>query len=794
MRRERSFIQLLRVSRHWVHRKLDIAVRLHSRSRDARSPSHSLGSTAKRSASISSPRGVSRREFLPFCGGLAAVLGLGELAGPRVAGRSRLKRPTVIWLQLQECTGCVESVLRTADPTIGDLLLDLVSLDYSHTLMAAAGDAAERALADAMKSNAGKYLLVVTGSVPLDDERDLHHHRRPHREGRSSRRRRRAPRRSSRSAPAPTGAACRPRKPNPTGAVGVGDVIKDKPVVNIAGCPPIADVITATVVHYLTFGRLPALDGDGRPLFAYGARIHDQCPRRANFDAGQFVRGLRRRGGAQGLVPLPRGLQGAGDLLALPDLPVEQQHQLADRRRASVHRLHRAALLGHDDAVLRPPARRRRVRRRAARPTLHRRGPGGRRRRRRRGARRRHRRPPDPSAPARELPVIDAAAGPEEESSHGQDQGRRRSDHPHRGAPPDRGAGGERADHQRVGDLHAVPRHRDRSCRAATRATRGPSPSASAASAPWCTRSPRCRAVEDALDITIPPNANLIRNLVHGDAVHPGPRDPLLPPARARLGGRGERAQGRSGRHRRASRESISPWPNNSRDLLRARCRTGSRSSSAAASSGIFTNGYWGHPAYKLPPEVNLLAVAHYLEALDWQRDVIRLHTIFGGKNPHPNFLVGGMASRHQPRRHRARSTPSGSTDIQDMITRAQQFVEQVYWPDLLAIAGFYKEWGADRRRRAELPRRRRVPRRRRPRHRQALLPARASSSSKRPHQGPPVRSATRSRSTSPARGTSTPRATTAGLHPYEGETKAEVHRARSRRGRTCRTRRSTPG
>ena len=80
-------------------------------------------------------------------------------------------------------------------------------------------------------------------------------------------------------------------------------------------------------------------------------------------------------------------------------------------------------------------------------------------------------------------------------------------------------------------------------------------------------------------------------------------------------------------------------------DVLRARCRTGSRSSSASGQLGIFTNGYWGHPAYKLPPEVNLLAVAHYLEALDWQRDVIRLHTIFGGKNPHPNFLVGGMAS-----------------------------------------------------------------------------------------------------------------------------------------------------
>ncbi len=78
-------------------------------------------------------------------------------------------------------------------------------------------------------------------------------------------------------------------RPNPTGAVGVADIVKDKPVVNIAGCPPIGDVVTATIVHYLTFGRMPALDYDGRPLFAYGARIHDQCTRRANYDAGQFV-------------------------------------------------------------------------------------------------------------------------------------------------------------------------------------------------------------------------------------------------------------------------------------------------------------------------------------------------------------------------------------------------------------------------------------------------------------------------------------------------------------------------
>ncbi|HVZ76761.1 MAG TPA: nickel-dependent hydrogenase large subunit, partial [Gemmatimonadaceae bacterium] len=138
---------------------------------------------------------------------------------------------------------------------------------------------------------------------------------------------------------------------------------------------------------------------------------------------------------------------------------------------------------------------------------------------------------------------------------------------------------------------------------------------------------------------------------------------------------------------------SISPWPNNSathfRDVQdRVKLFVGS------GQLGIFTNGYWGHPAYKLPPEVNLLAVAHYLEALDWQRDVIRLHTIFGGKNPHPNFLVGGMASAINLE-STATINAARLADIHDMITRAQRFVEQVYWPDLVAIAGYYKDWAA---------------------------------------------------------------------------------------------------
>ncbi|MGE0353383.1 MAG: nickel-dependent hydrogenase large subunit [Gemmatimonadales bacterium] len=201
-----------------------------------------------------------------------------------------------------------------------------------------------------------------------------------------------------------------------------------------------------------------------------------------------------------------------------------------------------------------------------------------------------------------------------------------------------------------------------------------------------------CRAVEDALDIRIPPNANLIRNLVHGmqyiqdhvihfyhlhaldwvDVVSALSADPA---GSARIA------------------RQISPWPNNSETYFRE-VQDRLKKFVSGGQLGIFTNGYWGHPAYKLPPEVNLIAVAHYLEALDWQRDVIRLHTVFGGKNPHPNFLVGGMASAINLN-DTATINAERLTDIRDMITRAQRFVEQVYWPDLVAIAGFYKDWAA---------------------------------------------------------------------------------------------------
>ena len=201
-----------------------------------------------------------------------------------------------------------------------------------------------------------------------------------------------------------------------------------------------------------------------------------------------------------------------------------------------------------------------------------------------------------------------------------------------------------------------------------------------------------CRAVEDALGIEVPKNANLIRNLVHGmqfvqdhvihfyhlhaldwvDVTSALKADPV---AAAKIA------------------HSLSPWPNNSAEHF-AVVKDKLAKFVASGQLGIFSNGYWGHPAYKLPPEVNLIAVSHYLEALDWQRDVIRLHTVFGGKNPHPNFLVGGMASAINLEDTETINSVR-LADVKGMIDRAQLFVEQVYWPDLVAIAGFYKEWAS---------------------------------------------------------------------------------------------------
>jgi len=200
------------------------------------------------------------------------------------------------------------------------------------------------------------------------------------------------------------------------------------------------------------------------------------------------------------------------------------------------------------------------------------------------------------------------------------------------------------------------------------------------------------RAVEDALNYEIPKNAQLIRNLmigaqyVHDHVMHFYHLHALdwvdiVSALDADPNATSDLAQSISN-YSKSSPGYFADMQKKVKDFVEA------------GQLGIFAKAYWGHPAYKLPPEANLMAVAHYLEALAWQRDVARLHTIFGGKNPHPHFLVGGVPSPIDLDSDSAINSARLS-DVQSIITQMREFVDQVYVPDTLAIASFYKDWGA---------------------------------------------------------------------------------------------------
>ena len=199
------------------------------------------------------------------------------------------------------------------------------------------------------------------------------------------------------------------------------------------------------------------------------------------------------------------------------------------------------------------------------------------------------------------------------------------------------------------------------------------------------------RAVENALDITIPDNARLIRNLITGiqyvqdhvihfyhlhaldwvDIVNALKADPAKTSQLA---------------------QSISDWHNSSATYFKG-VQDKLKAFASSGQLGIFANAYWGHPAYKLPPEADLMAAAHYLEALDWQKDVIRIHAILGSKNPHAQtYLVGGMATAIDPNSQNAVNILSIDL-MKKLAAKARTFVEKVYIPDLLAVASFYKDW-----------------------------------------------------------------------------------------------------
>lgn len=234
-------------------------------------------------------KGVSRRDFMRFCASLTATMGLSSSLVSNVADvfAAPKQRPPVVWLHFAECTGCTEGILRSMYPWIDELVLDILSLEYHETIMAPSGYQAEENLKNAVEKYKGKFICVVEGAIPiayngaygriggrtfLEIARDV--------------------------IPKSVAVVClgtcssfggvQAAKPNPGGYKGIGDALGIK-TVNIPGCPANPVNLIGTVVNYILLGKLPALDALGRPLFAYGKTIHDQCPRRSHFENDEFV-------------------------------------------------------------------------------------------------------------------------------------------------------------------------------------------------------------------------------------------------------------------------------------------------------------------------------------------------------------------------------------------------------------------------------------------------------------------------------------------------------------------------
>jgi hydrogenase small subunit len=254
--------------------------------------------------------GISRRGFIKFCTAAASAMALPPWAGPAMAEQLHsAPRPSVIYLSFQECTGCFESFTRSFAPTMESLIFNVISLDYDDTLMAAAGDAAESALAKAMHDNFGRYVLIIDGSVPtgaggayctaggksaVDTLRD-----------------------------AARGAAaiicvgtCSAfggipfADPNPTDAWPISAIVADKPLINISGCPPVPEVITGTLLQYVTTGQVPDLDAQLRPKAFFGTTIHDRCYRRPFYDQGKFAKTFDDEGARSGWCLYELGCKG----------------------------------------------------------------------------------------------------------------------------------------------------------------------------------------------------------------------------------------------------------------------------------------------------------------------------------------------------------------------------------------------------------------------------------------------------------------------------------------------------
>jgi len=232
-------------------------------------------------------RGVSRREFVRFVAATASMLGLESTAVPRIAeALQEKKKIPLVWLEFQDCAGNTESFLRAAKPSLDEIILEAISLNYHETIMAAAGRLAEEVLERTVAE--GGYLAIVEGSIPTADGGVYCTIG-----GKTAIQIAREVCGKSIATIAAGTCACfgglPAAAPNPTGAVSVKAAVPGTRVINLSACPFNAANVTALLVHYLTFGDFPATDGLGRPLFAYGKRIHDACDRRGRFDAGQYA-------------------------------------------------------------------------------------------------------------------------------------------------------------------------------------------------------------------------------------------------------------------------------------------------------------------------------------------------------------------------------------------------------------------------------------------------------------------------------------------------------------------------
>ncbi len=253
-------------------------------------------------------QGISRRSFLQMSTALAATLGLNFSQSNQVVKAMETQpRVPVIWLQFQDCTGCSESFIRSTSPKVESVLLNMISLEYTEVLSAASGHHVEEAKKQAMEKYHGNYVLAVEGSIPQGPG-FLTIGGVPAKEVLLE---------AAEGAMAIiTYGSCSSwggiaaAKPNPTNAVAVDELIKDKPIIKVPGCPPVPDVMTSVIAHIITFGALPELDHQKRPKAFYRHRVHDKCNRRAFFDAGLFAESFDDEGAKQGYCLYKLGCKG----------------------------------------------------------------------------------------------------------------------------------------------------------------------------------------------------------------------------------------------------------------------------------------------------------------------------------------------------------------------------------------------------------------------------------------------------------------------------------------------------